>query len=106
MHHTYAPSAVDRSNAQKVGRLAASDGSVLREWGSFGDGNCQFGALSGVAVDSAGNVLVSICTTTPFVAVLGGGHVSSATGWPSTCSMCFQQGRVHLSPIGDAPGCT
>lgn len=38
-------------------RLNASDGSVLRQWGSAGSGNCQFGYFS-VAVDDAGNVLV------------------------------------------------
>ncbi|KAL4450182.1 hypothetical protein ABPG77_010851 [Micractinium sp. CCAP 211/92] len=43
-----------------VTRLNATDGSVIREWGSQGSGNCQF-LYPRVAVDSAGNVLVSEC---------------------------------------------
>lgn len=42
-----------------VVRCSATDGSVLRKWGSQGTGNCQFQQNPRVAVDSAGNVLVS-----------------------------------------------
>lgn len=49
----------NRYSAPIITRLNASDGSVSRRWGSFGSGNCDF-FNPNLAVDSAGNVLVSM----------------------------------------------
>ena len=48
-----------RFSSLAITRLNASDGSVLKQWGSQGFDNCQF-INPAAAVDSVGNVLVSM----------------------------------------------
>lgn len=75
-------------------RLNASDGSVLRQWGSAGSGNCQFGYFS-VAVDDAGNVLVSNRDRKCWFAWHEGTREGTSTCWPlHSCALASGLGLM------------
>jgi sugar lactone lactonase YvrE len=46
---------VSNSRIQKF----SGTGTYLRQWGSFGSGNGQFGSPTGMAIDASGNVYVA-----------------------------------------------
>jgi tripartite motif-containing protein 71 len=43
----------------RIEEFAASDGTFIRKWGAFGQGNGQFSVPKGIAIDGSGNVWVA-----------------------------------------------